>query len=662
MCHTKSYCALLLTALLLLSYPVMVPAQQPSTTDSLEKELNNQTGEKKLDLLVALFWQFNGTEKEKADSYAMQAMQLATTLKTDRAIAKASFVNGVAQETAGDFTKAGEHFNTYLEKAKSAGDTSLIAGALNSLGILHHKRSRYQEALSYFMDRLQYLKPDEYGALATNFNNIGMIHEAIDKNPKALEFFGKAIELHRKIDNRQLIGGTLSNMGVIYFKLKEYDKALQHYIESIDIMKQLGDKGILSILYENRGNVYKEQGKFQLAINNYNESLVFSKELADAYGIASVNGNLGEAYAYLHQYPAAIDYLNRSRLQSEQIGASSLTMNADRILAKTYAGMKNYTKAYEHQQAYQILRDSIFNENKNKQIQELQTRYETERKNNEIEILNADNQLKAASLQKEKLIRNISIAGLLLIVATAWVIVRNIRQKSRIARELAAKNEELSRQQIMQLEKDKKIELMDAMMTAEEKERTRVARDLHDGISGLLAATRMQFEGSRHEAGLASLDKASTEVRRIAHNMIPELLMRFGLAEALADFLNGIQTAHGINIHFEQSGLDIPFDRKNELTIYRIIQELINNTIKHAQASEILVQMIGNQELLSITIEDNGTGFDAGNLTSKSGIGISNILSRVQYLGGEIKFQSTKDSGSSVYIQLPVEQLISTQV
>lgn len=663
MCRISSYKVLLFYAMAIMRcVTTCYPLQAQQKTDSLFTELKKaSSGEKKLDILTALFWQSNGVDNYKSKEYAEQALLIANELNTNTAIAKASFINGVAQESGGDFIKAGTHFNRYLEYARAAGDTSLIAGALNSLGILNHKLANYQEALSYFMQRLEYLKADEHGALATNFNNIGLIHEAIDNNDKALEFFGKAIELHRLTSNENMVGGTLSNMGVIRFKMKEYDAALQLYNESIAVMQKLGNKNVLSILFENTGNVYKETGAYDLAIKSYRNSLALSHELADEYGIASVNGNLGEVYALAGKYQQAIEYLLTCRMQSLKIGAKSLVLNADRHLAKTYAAIFNYRKAYQFQQSYQELHDSLFNESKNKQIQELQTRYETEKKNSEIEILNADNQVKAAALQKEKIIRNVSVGGLLLIAFVAFMVVQNIRQKNKI-----------NRQRIIQLEKDRKLELLDVMMRTEEKERTRVARDLHDGLSGMLAATRMQFEHikedrdrisetNRIDTAISTLDKASIEVRRIAHNLIPEILMRFGLMEALTDFFEGIQSSHQLQINFQKTGIPIPLEQKVELAIYRVIQELLNNIIKHSGATDVLVELAFTPGWLSVTVEDNGKGISDEAMLVGKGIGLNNIKSRIQYLGGEISFHTAASKGTSVYIELPLDPLKSCE-
>ncbi len=658
------------SVLLIIVISVISEAQNQQVIDSLVQELDQNTGEKKVDVLVNLFWQYRGVDNKKAAEYSEWAFNEATELNNKSTLAKAYHLKGVLQESLGEFKKAEQFLNLSLEAALSLGDTALIAGALNSLGTLNHKQSNYQQALDFFMQRLSFLKPDDQGALATNYNNIGLIHEAIDNNAKALEYFGKALDLHRSLGNTRLEGGTLANMGVVYFNMKEYDKALEHYRKSISIIQGLGDKGILSILYESIGNVYKEQAKYAAAIKSYNDALALSEALGDDYGIASVNRNLGESYLLEKQYRPAITHLLKSRALSEKTGGKSFVMNADRLLAQAYAEMNDHKNAYEYLNAYQALRDTLFNENKNEQIQELQTRYETEKKNQEILLLNTEKELQAAALQKERIIRNLSVIGIILIAAIAFMALKNFRQKSKAARQLALKNEEINRQKIAQLEKDKKLEIMDAMISAEEKERKRIAEDLHDGLSGLLASTQMQFDSVRRETetmrahpkfsyALQSLGNASREVRRIAHNMMPEMLMKYGLVDALSEFIANIQAAHHLNITFEHTGMQQGLNQTQELIIYRVIQELVNNIVKHAAATEVLIQLNITNDTLLVTVEDNGIGFDTKTTNRSNGIGISNITSRVQYLNGDLTIESMPGKGTSAYIEIALNHQIT---
>ncbi len=659
--------------LLIVSISVRSKAQDQRAIDSLVYELSQNTGEKKVDVLANLFWQHRGVDNKKAAEYSEWAFKEATELNNKSALAKAYHLKGVLQESLGEFKKAEQFLNLFLEAALSLGDTALIAGALNSLGTLNHKQSNYQQALDFFMQRISFLKPGDQGALATNYNNIGLIHEAIDNNSKALEYFGKAIDLHRSLGNTRLEGGTLANMGVVYFNMKEYDKALEHYGESIFIIQRLGDKGILSILYESIGNVYKEQAKYTAAIKSYNDALALSEALGDDYGIASVNRNLGEAYMLEKKYSRAVTHLLKSRALSEKTGGKSFVMNADRLLAQAYAEMNDHKKAYAYLNSFQALRDTLFNENKNEQIQELQTRYETEKKNQEIVLLNTERELQATALQKERMIRNLSVIGITLIAAIAFMVIKNFRQKSKAARQLALKNDEINKQKIAQLEKDKKLEIMDAMISAEEKERKRIAEDLHDGLSGLLAATKMQFDSVQRETetvrahpkfshALQSLDNASGEVRRIAHNMMPEILMKYGLVDALSEFITNIRAAHHLNITFEHTGMQQGLTQTQELIIYRVLQELVSNIVKHAAATEVLIQLNITNDTLLVTVEDNGIGFNTKTANRSNGIGISNITSRVQYMGGDLKIDSMLGKGTSVYIEIELNNKITADV
>ncbi|RMG67089.1 MAG: sensor histidine kinase, partial [Bacteroidetes bacterium] len=186
---------------------------------------------------------------------------------------------------------------------------------------------------------------------------------------------------------------------------------------------------------------------------------------------------------------------------------------------------------------------------------------------------------------------------------------------------------------------------------------------LHDGLSSLLAAIKIQFNSiqatvpdlhthSKYAEALSALDEASREVRRIAHNMMPEMLAKYGLIEALDELIHHLQDR--IDISFSHFGMDQPLDPQVELALYRMIQELLNNILKHSQATEALLQLNRHADHLSLTVEDNGQGFDPDRLHGQSGLGLANLQSRVQLLQGNLNLESRPGRGTSVFIDIPL--------
>lgn len=650
----------------LILFSTVVWAQNNQVIDSLIIEADKHQGKERGEILARLFWEYRGVDNEKASAIANQVMELAIQSNDQILLARAWHIQGLAIASYSEFSKAIQHLETSLEIAQSLQDTSQIASVLNSLGNINHSQSNYNGALDFYMRRIPYLKENEKTALATNYNNIGMIQEAIKDYPKALEYFQKALDMHRATGNKRMEGGTLVNIGIIYFNLKKYDEALVHQKQGVSIIEGVGDKMVLSIAYESIGNIYREQKKYKLAEEAYQESLLLSKALHDTYGIASATRNLGETYLIEKRYELALVNLKKADDLAQSIGSKSIMMDARKLLAQTYFETQDMRSAYRYLAEHQIIKDSLFNETKSRQIQELQTKYESEIKDQQINLLNSEKELQAAALNEERLIRNVSIGSVVMIALIAFLLIKNYQEKIRNAKTLELKNEEISNQQILQLQKDKKLEVMEAMIDGEEKERRRIAQELHDGLLGQLAAIKMQFDGMGSESNrdkfsyaLNSLDGASTEVRRIAHNLMPQILLKYGLVEALVEFVGNIKRANYFTITFTHSGIAQRFNPIIELSLYRTIQELTNNIVKHAKASVVVIQLNLIHDLLMVTVEDNGVGFIVDNAKPTGGIGLGNVISRIEYMGGKIDIRSDLGKGTYINIEIDVSRELS---
>ncbi|MBL0144826.1 MAG: GHKL domain-containing protein [Chitinophagaceae bacterium] len=218
--------------------------------------------------------------------------------------------------------------------------------------------------------------------------------------------------------------------------------------------------------------------------------------------------------------------------------------------------------------------------------------------------------------------------------------------------------------QITQLEKDKQLLAVDAMLKGQEEERSRLAKDLHDGLGGMLSGVKLSFVNMKEnmimdapsvqsfEASILQLDNTIAELRKVAHNLMPEALVKFGLKNAILDFCNSMQLPSKTKIIFEEMGTDRQLSNTADLYIYRIIQELINNAIKHAQPDQILLQLTKAEKNILITVENDGKGFDVTILKNAKGIGMKSVQQRVDYFAGKMDISSDKENGTSINIEL----------
>ncbi len=250
----------------------------------------------------------------------------------------------------------------------------------------------------------------------------------------------------------------------------------------------------------------------------------------------------------------------------------------------------------------------------------------------------------------------------LTLLVVSFLIYLNLRR----SRMLARQTEKMQQQRIVELEKDHELLVVNSLLKGQEEERGRMARDLHDGLGGLLSGVKFSMHHMKDnlivtsenmavfERSLDLIDTSIAELRRIAHNMMPEGLVSYGLDEALKQYCSSINTNGMLRVTYQSVGLSNRMADAVEITAYRIIQELVNNVLKHAAATECTVQVIRDERRLNIVVEDNGRGFDMKSLEEKKGAGWVNIRARVDYLKGQLELNSEPGEGTQVNIEFNI--------
>lgn len=292
-----------------------------------------------------------------------------------------------------------------------------------------------------------------------------------------------------------------------------------------------------------------------------------------------------------------------------------------------------------------------------RQINELRTLYETEKKDNEIAVQNVT--LKMRTFQRDFFMVILFFLALLFIAAILFV-----RQRQKSIAQLAAKNEEISKQKISSILKDQELKSINSMLAGQEKERHRIAEDLHDKLGSTLVAAKLHFNAiksslnennEQYKKAISLIDQAVDDTRNIAHNMLSGVLTKFGLVAALNDLKETVEGTGQIKMTVMTNKLDERLNGEIELNLYRIIQELVSNILKHAEASEIIVQLNRHRSELSLTVEDDGLGFNLKAVRSKRvGSGLMNVESRVGKMDGELHIDSGKENGTTISIEIPM--------
>lgn len=552
-------------------------------------------------------------------------------------------------------------FNYSLSVHRQSNNPKGISESLNNIGIVLMYKGDYPEAIQ---NLLESAKIDEdlgnEEDVAKAYNNIGMLYDDLDDFAKASEYYLKSLEIRRRLNLKKGLYSTLNNLGVAYKNRKMYDEALQCLYEAVELGSSLGYRKGLELTYSNIGLVLSAQNKPHKALDYFNRSLEISNETDDSLRVSAAHVNLADAYRKMNDYDRALEHIRTGINIMQSSRYMKNLVDAYAVELEIYAGMGSYRRALETYRTYSMLKDSIFNLEKQARIADIQTRYETEKRENEILILKE----MTARQEKDKAVAELKLAnrkrwiyGLALgLVALAFLAMYFLQRNKRI--EKAKRDALIIRERELGLK---------AVIDAQEEERKRIAKDLHDGIGQQLSGLKMGWQVLRNKLTATTgsedeqldnlsrtLDEAARDLRTISHQMMPRVLNESGLVPAMEDMLEKSFGNGSIHYRFEHFGMENRYPENVEISIYRIAQELVNNIIKHSGASEASIQLFKNNNLLVLIMEDNGVGFDAS--MKGEGIGLMNIKSRLNTIHGEVNYEPSPGSGTVATIRVPLPE------
>ncbi|MCJ8154649.1 sensor histidine kinase [Chryseobacterium sp. SSA4.19] len=600
-----------------------------------------------------------------------------------------------------DTTKSGN----YLAIGKKLGEKYSYYRALSYFyeGQYYYIRNRKKasaafkkaiEALGRFKDSKSYQK------LSAAWFNYGLMNkdkEGYDFVTKII--LEKAIPYAEKARSPITVAHYYTQLSTILMNNSRFDKAIDYNQKAIDILEKADPKsstmlfaylsGVSIYCYKNEPEKawpLLRQAKnilqpFPGSLNNtlyyYNETLYYitSGALTKAIVSAEKGALLARKYhqQQLHQqflfrqneiYRQQKKYNKARQLLLQIVSEKTLTKDInDKAaiygeLAKTSEKLKDYKDAYQWLSRYRMVSDSINNSQTKLKISELETKFRTVKNDQKITALQAENRQAALNAENNRLNSWFLGLGCIFLLAIIGFIFLNARSNRKLARQ----REINYHHQLSEMEQKQQLKIAKAMLDGEELERERVARDLHDGLGGMLAGVKINLSGwaNAHpdiledrdfKRTVDQLDASVTELRRIARNMVPDTLLKFGLETALKDLCE-FYMREGLQISCESFNIQKNIPLNVQLNIYRIIQELISNSIRHSQAENILMQCSQNEDIIFITFEDDGRGFDPELLSENKGMGINNLKNRIAYLQGQFELLSAPGEGTTVNIEL----------
>jgi len=523
------------------------------------------------------------------------------------------------------------------------------------VGNISYFNGEHDQALQTYLQALKIAEAAKLSEeIAMVCNEIGTLHKKNKDLKNALMYYERALTVAVSIKNANQIANAHNNIGLVHEEHGDYEKALQQYQKSLLFYQRSKDKLGESYSLEYIGYVYGLMKNYEAAIINLQKSLKLREDIKDNYGIAIALIELAEVNRDKKDYVSAISYAKKAISFSKQVAYPDMLQNGYLLLAGIYEKQQNYNNAYQAHKAYVSVKDSIFNLEKSKQISELQTHYDTEKKEQKIILLNQANTIQKLKLTKRDGIIFIISTCFLLFAIISYLLYNRykLRQNARLQHEVIIQQDLATK----------------AVLNAEENERKRIAVELHDGLGQMFSAVKLNlsaigenitFKDDHNQQmfgkTLNLVDESCKEVRAISHQMAPNLLLKAGLTSAVRDFIDNIDSRK-LKVNLSTFGLQYRLEENIEIVLYRVIQEAVNNVIKHANAHILDIQLSKDEEGINAMIEDNGTGFDVLQLDRFEGIGLKNISSRVAYLKGTVDFSSRPGKGTLVAIFIPFQK------
>ncbi|MDP4244415.1 MAG: histidine kinase [Bacteroidota bacterium] len=601
------------------------------------------------------------SQKKTVMVYWQEASRLSRQLKFRKGEA-------ICLEWIGSYYKSSQKIDSATIYFDSA---LLIAGSSTDLWLRRTKgfiffqkamiaegQENYYTALNDYFDALKNYDSSDLVKQKMVFIRIASIYQRLFNDDKALEYYHLTLEtiLRLKGNNNNIeSAGIYSFIAGIHYNRGDLQGAKQYLNKLAPFMPDTVETMITGGYYHLAGQIAMRENHSAAAIENLQQALTYYSATAPMHidDISNVCADIARLKL------ATGDLQDAKRYADSSIGAArrsvhkAVMANALTAMSEYYSRTGAQSKAYQSLRLATAMNDTVLAAANIKQANTLSAIYESDQKEKEIARLELDKKVQSGAVRQKALLNTIFIIALVAFILISFILYLNF-----------SKTRKLERQRIRELEKEKQLMGIEAMLKGQEEERSRLARDLHDGLGSMLSGVKISFSNLRdhismnpgsaltYDKTLEQLDRTIAELRKVAHNLMPEALVQFGLRSAVKDFCESIRLTGHTEIICEQFGSDRELGNIADVNVYRIVQELINNAINHGKADRILVQVTKTAEKVLITVEDDGRGFDTGALKSANGIGWTNIQSRVNYFNGIIDIESRPREGTTINIEL----------
>jgi|GEM_PF-2539980 len=523
----------------------------------------------------------------------------------------------------------------------------LAAKSALMLGEGNYLAGKYKEALRwYFGAEKKYGSINDQNGLAEVYAEMCVFYVKNKAFKEADTVSRKAVNYSIAAKNNIQLATSVNNRGLMFMDEGKTDSAVNSFRSSYSVYKKLKDKVGMAYSLDYLSSALAEKGSYTEALSAMNEGRQLRAGTGDKTGEAIAINNIGELYLKEKKPAEAAPFFVDAIAKAHALKYPDLEIYAYNMLAQTYQQQGQFREAYQAQSKYLELNQKFQDGKNTKALQELQTLYETNKKEQQNKLLKEQNNAQLIKLSRNR----IGIYALLAIIVLSIFLFYLLYNKNKLKQQ-ARFNEAMLGEQRLRTQ---------GIMDAEENERRRLAMELHDGVGQMISAARRQVElnsiNGADEEALKMLDDSITELRGISHSMVPPSILNKNLEQAIEEFIARMNSDGSVAITIDwvnTEGLEL--DKTTTLMLYRSMQEIISNVFRHARATSVHVELVNHQNNLTLMIYDNGIGFDKEKLLQTGkGLGLKNIQSRIAYIGGSLQIDTMPLKGVTYTIEIPL--------
>ncbi len=602
---------------------------------------------------IAREQQATGNIQEAKQNYR-KALELALALPerdTDRLLFCYNQL-GVVSRVLGNFQQSVEYLDEGIRLASEEGNNRLLALLYMNIGNTFAETSRYTESAEMHLKSIAIKEQmnDSLG-LSQSYGNLAIVFRNAKDFDKAIFYFGKGKDLATKMNSYTTLGLTASNLAVTYIEKKDFDSVRHFFEEAILNFEKIKDMRGLGLVYHNYGKFLFDTKELDTAEVLMKKALDVRTRIGSKTEMSSSLANLGKLYMERGKMDLAEARLLEAKAMLDTTLKTSGLRDVFSYLSALYAKKSDYSTAFYYQAKVLELEKSMFTESERVDILKAEANYELEKR--EIQLAHERER------QHERLIKAILAGALIISILMAVTIMSLFRRRQA---------KERHQTELHQMDQQHRIETARALRLAEEEERKKIAAKLHDEVGAQLSIARLNVNqlqsdlfvadseaGMKLQAAQKLLGDMSETIRAISHSLMPIALEKYGLKSAILDLVDAINASDKIKVEEVIEGLDDAKRWEDEFCVgvYRIVQEVLNNIIKHAQATHVLVQMVELESSITIYVEDNGKGLDKNK--QHDGAGLKLLQRNIEYFSGTIEINGRENQGTFVLIELPLE-------